>query len=390
MVFPNSNLPSTAQPWARDVQKRIETVESNIKANNINNTARDVQLENNYKRIDKTVNDLIVADAAITIATQQAQQAADDAAAAADDAAAAAATAQDAIDAVTGLGTPGSGTIVNASNISGGNITGVTFRTAASGQRVELSGTSETFYNSSGYTGSIYGSVDQGSNAITTTSGAGQLSVFGYGGAGGGVFMGGSGVSLLIGDGNLGTVISSQGTTYINGGAFRSNCSTNTFANARTVSGSCEFNGSYARVGNGFLQVPDTRTRSTTGGLAMFVAPNGTYHVGSSSRRYKTDIENYSVDVDKLLSMQPVTFRYKSEIEEVGDAAGYTTGFIAEDFDEAGLTEYVVYSKNEDGTEIPEGIQYEKLTVGLHSIISSQQSTIDSLIARIEALESKV
>jgi hypothetical protein len=122
----------------------------------------------------------------------------------------------------------------------------------------------------------------------------------------------------------------------------------------------------------------------------MFVAPNGTYHVGSSSRRYKTDIEDYAVDVEKLLSMQPVTFRYKSEIEEVGDSAGYTTGFIAEDFDEVGLTEYVVYSKKEDGTEIPEGIQYEKLTVGLHSVISLQQNTIDALIARIEALEAKV
>jgi len=389
MVFPNSNLPSTAQPWARDVQKRIETVESNIKANNINNTARDVQLENNYKRIDKAVNDLIVADAAIGIAVDQAQDAADAAAAAAATANSAATTANNAINAITGLATPGSSTVVNASNISGGNITGVTFRTASSGQRVELSGTSETFYNSSGYTGSIYGSVDQGSNAITTTSGAGQLSVFGYGGAGGGVFMGASGASALIGDGNLGIVLNSSGTTYINGNAFRSNCSTNTFANGVTISGTCNIDGSYARVGNGYLQVPDTRTRSTTGGLAMFVASNGTYHVGSSSRRYKTDIENYEVDVAALLSMQPITFRYKSEVEEVGDAAGYTTGFIAEDFDEAGLNEYVVYSEDENGAMVPEGIQYEKLCVGLQTVAAKQQQTIESLIARIEALESK-
>jgi hypothetical protein len=382
-TFSDNKLPLPSQPWGREVTKAITSLESKVESERINNTARDNQL-----------NSSIIANQAATIKAQSAADDAADAASAAATAAstanAAATTANNAINAITGLGTPGSSTTVNASNISGGNITGVTFRTAASGQRVELSGTSETFYNSSGYTGAIYGSVDQGSNAITTTSGAGQLSVFGYGGAGGGVFMGGSGVSLLVGDGNLGTVISSQGTTYINGGAFRSNASTNTIANALTVSGSCDINGGYAKVGTGFLQVPDTRTRSATGGLAMFVAANGTYHVGSSSRRYKTDIENYAVNVDDFLSMQPVTFRYKSEVEEVGDAAGYTTGFIAEDFDDAGLTEYVVYSTQEDGTKIPEGIQYEKLAVGLHSVISSQQSTIDSLIARIEALESKV
>jgi hypothetical protein len=99
MPFPNSNLSSNAQPWARDVQKRIESLESNVKANEINNTARDVQLDNNYKRLDKAVNDLIVADAAIITATQQAQDAADDAAAAASAAASAANTANNAASA---------------------------------------------------------------------------------------------------------------------------------------------------------------------------------------------------------------------------------------------------------------------------------------------------
>lgn len=98
MPFPNSNLSSNAQPWARDVQKRIESLESNVKANEINNTARDVQLDNNYKRLDQAVNDLIVADAAIIVATEQAQDAADAAAAAASTANSAATAAQNAAD----------------------------------------------------------------------------------------------------------------------------------------------------------------------------------------------------------------------------------------------------------------------------------------------------
>lgn len=386
MIYPNSNLPTVSQPWGRAIQKGVESLEATVKSNDVNNRARDTQLQNSYKLLDDAVEDVKTALTTANTAIEDAQTAADDAAAAASTANTAATTANNAINAITSLGTPGSSTVVNASNISGGTITGVTFRTAASGQRVELSGTSETFYNSSGYTGSIYGSVDQGSNAITTTSGAGQLSVFGYGGAGGGVFMGGSGTSLLVGDGNLGTVISSQGTTYVNGGAFRSNASTNTFANALTISGACDINGGYARVGTGFLQVPDTRTRSLTGGLAVFVATNGTYHVGSSSRRFKQDILDYAVDYDSFLKMNPVTFRYKAEVEESGDSAGTTVGFIAEELEELGLTEYVVLDENGD----PFGINYTNMVVGLKQIMARQDEMIKALTARIEALESKV
>lgn len=381
MVFPNSNLPSTAQPWARDVQKRIEAVESNVKANEFNNTARDVQLDNNYKRIDKAVNDLVVADAAITIATQQAQQAADDAAAAASAASSAATTANNAINAITGLSTPGSSTTVNASNIIGG-----TLKTATSGRHTEITSTQINFYDTSGnYSGKISAAADGRASTveINTVNGTGMIAY------NGGVDINGPGTNISSGNNGNGSILLLASNGIDANGAFHA-LSTASVASTLTVSGSCDFNGGYARVGNGFMQVPDTRTRSATGGLAMFVAPNGTYHVGSSSRRYKTDIENYVVDIDKLLSMQPVTFRYKSEVKEVGDAAGYTTGFIAEDFDEAGLTEYVVYSTQDDGTKIPEGIQYEKLAVGLHSVISSQQGTINSLISRIEALESKV
>lgn len=131
MPFPNSNLPATSQPWARDVQKRVESLESNVKANEINNTARDVQLETSYKRLDKAVNDLIVADAAIQIAVEQAQQAAEDADAAATTANAAI-TALGQLDEATStyklnasnltLGTLNA-SVVNVTNINASNIT---------------------------------------------------------------------------------------------------------------------------------------------------------------------------------------------------------------------------------------------------------------------------
>lgn len=392
MVFPNSNLPATAQPWARDVQKRIEKVESNVKANELNNTARDVQLDNNYKRIDTTVNGLIVADAAAATALAQANTAIDGV-----------------TDIVNTIYVPSTQTIngavvatgtlsaskittgtLSGDRITGGTITGTTITgstIATAGTRhVEVSGTNVNFFDSSGnYSGRISAAADGRASTveINTTSGSGVIAY------NGGVDINGPGTNISSGNNGNGSILLLASGGVDVSGALRTT-STASVTSTLTVGGSCDFNGGYARVGNGFIQVPDTRSRSLTGGLAMFVAANGTYHVGSSSRRYKTDIENYAVDINKLLSMQPVTFRYKSEVQEVGDAAGYTTGFIAEDFDDAGLTEYVVYSTQEDGSKIPEGIQYEKLAVGLHSVISSQQETINSLISRIEALESKV
>lgn len=58
MTFPNSNLPVDAQRWGREIQKRVETIESSVVANEINNAARDKQLAASYTRLDKTVTEL--------------------------------------------------------------------------------------------------------------------------------------------------------------------------------------------------------------------------------------------------------------------------------------------------------------------------------------------
>ena len=83
--------------------------------------------------------------------------------------------------------------------------------------------------------------------------------------------------------------------------------------------------------------------------------------------------------------MNPVTFRYKSEVEEVGDSAGTTVGFIAEELEDLGLTEYVVL----DDEGKPFGINYTNMVVGLKGILAKQDEMIKSLTARIEALETR-
>lgn len=60
MIFPNSNLPNDAQPWGREIQKRVESIESTVKSNDVNNTARDRQLAASVARIDKAVTELAI------------------------------------------------------------------------------------------------------------------------------------------------------------------------------------------------------------------------------------------------------------------------------------------------------------------------------------------
>jgi hypothetical protein len=51
----NSNLPADAQPWGRDIDNRLTTVEAAIDANTVNDAARDKQFNNNIKRISEAL-----------------------------------------------------------------------------------------------------------------------------------------------------------------------------------------------------------------------------------------------------------------------------------------------------------------------------------------------
>ncbi|MCK48143.1 hypothetical protein DPM36_14350, partial [Listeria monocytogenes] len=74
----------------------------------------------------------------------------------------------------------------------------------------------------------------------------------------------------------------------------------------------------------------------------------------------------------------------KSTIEHKYD---YEYGFIAEDLEEIGLSEFVIYKYNDDGSKEIEGIQYERLTVPLLEIAKNQQKELENLNERIEKIE---
>lgn len=438
MPFPNSNLSSSAQPWARDVQKRIEGLEKNVKANEINNTARDVQLDNNYKRLDKAVNDLIVADAAIQIAVAQAQQAADDA--------------QAAIDAVGNLDQPTSTYKINADNVTVGTLSGITLigntiKSAASGTRVEISGTNTDFYNSTGYVGRINGGTLLGGNELAMMNYNGTRAVYVDATT---ASLYGSGASMGVNSQSASIFTSRNvtvdfgglfdGMTYHSGG-FIINKAVNISGNSSSLQGVLVLNdssyymkfdgneiSSYTSGGSGanlYLNGSGSsgavilgdgggatsvrNVLNAQGGLVvsgggitssgiysnlitgrdMFITSAGVMGYATSSRKYKRDIEDLQLNADAILSIKPVSFRYNIGVlkEENGnDPDELQWGFIAEDLVDAGLTGIVDYDPE---TGDVEGIKYGRFVIALQSVVREQANQIKSLSDRITILENK-
>lgn len=115
-VFPKSNLPVSSQPWGREIQKTVESLQEALARQNVNSGTSDAQLQASYRRIDETLNGLL------------------------------------------GLGNADSPFSINADNINGGTITGVLFRSGTTGQRVEIESDNVTFFGTSATAGaSIFG-----------------------------------------------------------------------------------------------------------------------------------------------------------------------------------------------------------------------------------------
>ena len=135
IIFPKNNLPEPAQPWAREVQKQLANVIASDRANEINNAARDNQLNSSLITLTSVVGDV--------------KTAVDEANAA--------------INGLIGLGSTGSDYTINASNITAGTITGIVIQSASSGQRVVVNSSQLNFYNSDGnLAGRLYGGAGQG------------------------------------------------------------------------------------------------------------------------------------------------------------------------------------------------------------------------------------
>lgn len=395
MAFPNSNLPTAAQPWGREVQKRIENTEAIVSKNETNNVVRDAQLQNSYDRLDKAVNDI---STTLGIAT----------------------AAQDGVTAIEDNiyyptttkidgSTIQSGTI-NASAINAGVLTGFTIKTAASGTRTELSGTNIRFYDPNGnQSGEIVSSTNNETVIQNLNPGNGLWGTGSYSKSTfkpgsiyfdlkSGNFVGNStidvlgirtsagfeGSSAVISGTIQGQTITSTGSVNGNSASITNACTAGSFSTSGTVSGGTVSASNFSGTVN--TSIANNTTASFSGNVFINTSGNMFRSTAASSRDIKENIRSLDFDTDKYIQISPVIFDYKDGIVS-DDSGNDVIGFIAEDFVDAGI----------NGVIIPEGIEgdyiglrYDKLYMYLHKVVQEQQSTIKSLTARIEALEAKV
>ena len=128
---------------------------------------------------------------------------------------------------------------------------------------------------------------------------------------------------------------------------------------------------------------------NTTGnGANMYIATDASVQRSTSSLKYKTDVVDARFGLADVLKLRAVNYKSKNPAD--GDKV--FGGLIAEEVEEAGLTEFVIHAQ--DGT--PDALNYSNM-VSLafkaiqeqQALITAQAETINALTARIVALEAK-
>jgi trimeric autotransporter adhesin len=135
---------------------------------------------------------------------------------------------------------------------------------------------------------------------------------------------------------------------------------------------------------------------TSSGGMAVFVNSDGKLGTSVSSRRFKDDIKPMDKASEAILALQPVTFRYKKELDPKGVAQ---FGLVAEDVEKTN-PDLVVRDKQGKAYSV----RYEQINAMLlneflkeHKRVEEQQATIEQLkkemetvVARLKAQDSKI
>jgi hypothetical protein len=153
------------------------------------------------------------------------------------------------------------------------------------------------------------------------------------------------------------------------------------------------------RIGsNGYLYSVPTYNSNTTNAANVFIASNGSFARSTSSIKYKTDVETLQDSyADAILNCRPVW--YRSTTGNDNPEWGWW-GFIAEEVAE--IDPRLVFwkttetSHDDKGSVVetplespePEGVQYDRFVPHLLNLIKRQQQAIETLEAKVAALES--
>ncbi len=125
---------------------------------------------------------------------------------------------------------------------------------------------------------------------------------------------------------------------------------------------------------------------TVTGGVPVYVTPNGQLGTLTSSAKYKRDIRDMGDSSGVLLALRPVTFEYKPEIDPAGTPQ---YGLVAEEVEKV-APELVV----RDAGHQVYSVRYEAVNAMLLNEVQKQQKQlveqqklIASLAARLDQIE---
>jgi hypothetical protein len=138
------------------------------------------------------------------------------------------------------------------------------------------------------------------------------------------------------------------------------------------------------RIGSGAAQtyISGIRGRLASGGTAVYIDPYGKLGTLISSRRFKEAIEDMGGRSEVLLSLRPVSFRYKAEMDPQGMPQ---FGLIAEEVEQV-APELVL----RDAQGEIYSVRYEQVNAMLLNEFLKQHRKVEAQDTKIQALEQSV
>jgi len=123
---------------------------------------------------------------------------------------------------------------------------------------------------------------------------------------------------------------------------------------------------------------------TTVSSANLFISGGNNFQKSTSSRRYKTDIADATHGLSDVLNLRSVTYK------GVNDGETVFGGLIAEEVHDAGLTEFVNYSQDDDGNDIPEGVHYGHMVALAFKAIQELKTELDAEKAKTATLQTQV
>jgi hypothetical protein len=144
----------------------------------------------------------------------------------------------------------------------------------------------------------------------------------------------------------------------------------------------------HAFVSNSQLLTGGEHAQGGTGRHSHAFTTRGiTGEPSSSTKKYKTSITDYEIDPKKILNLRLKQYKYLPLVDKIQKERNrdWMHGYLAEDVEEAGVSEIVVYDEN----HAPIALDYGLLSVLTVELLRAQQLELDSLREEVQKLKDK-